>query len=109
MPTVEYNGPTPNALPTFTLDANGNYVQSGEVAVSDPIPFTMEGPGAPTIDDQVFQVGQHVSAATNPDPAVFTEVGQTTTALEVEALAAAAAAPEEIAPPEVPSSPTEGE
>ncbi len=112
MPIFEYNGPTPNSQPTYTIDANGNMVQNGEVAVSDPIPYTMEGVGAPTVEDRTFQVGEHVAAATNPDPAVFTEVGQTISAIEAEALAAAAeVVPDEAATaaPEVPSSPPEGE
>lgn len=49
MPTFEYMGDT----------------------ASDPTTYTMEGPEAPTVDGRVFEPGEHVAAAANPDESLF--------------------------------------
>lgn len=54
MPTFKYTGP----------------------AKSEPVGYTMEGQEAPVVEGRVFEPGEHVAAATNPDESLFELVEQ---------------------------------
>lgn len=72
MPIYQYNGPTPNERKKFTLDGNGGSVELYPDHVSDPYDYVMEDGGQ--VQQRTFEVGEHVAAVDNPDPANFTEV-----------------------------------
>lgn len=71
MPTFSYTGPTPATRQKWSVDAHGNPLELAPTPVSDPIDYEWDGG---QVAGRTFEVGEHFSAVTNPDPALFTEV-----------------------------------
>lgn len=74
MPTFEYTGETPQSRPTWGVNGNGNPIELAPTPVSDPVDYVMAGSGGAEVKGRQFEKGEHVEAASNPDPARFTEV-----------------------------------